>query len=118
MSFNQLKLRQLNDSLRALKPLAGASRPRTGWIRAIREALGMTSAQLASRVGVARQSLDDLERFRKGETLAVVVQGKEIVTSSLEPPRYGHEDTVNKGRHVIQCGGKFDSHLLAPVVRA
>ena len=27
-----------------------------------------------------------------------------------------HEDTVNRGAHVIHAGGKYDSHLLIPVV--
>lgn len=36
--------------------------PTRGWIRAIREALGMTTAQLARRLGIRQPSIIDLER--------------------------------------------------------
>jgi hypothetical protein len=54
--------------------------------------------------------------FRSGESLVLVVQGNEIVTSDLMPSRYGHTETVNRGEHVIFAGGKYDSHLLVPVI--
>ncbi|NJO12222.1 MAG: helix-turn-helix domain-containing protein, partial [Gammaproteobacteria bacterium] len=37
-------------------------RPPRGWIRAIREALGMTTAQLARRLGIAQPSVVGLEK--------------------------------------------------------
>ena len=36
--------------------------PSRGWIKAIREALGMSTAQLAKRLGVRQPSIVDLER--------------------------------------------------------
>jgi predicted acyl esterase len=54
--------------------------------------------------------------FKAGDSLRLVVQGGEIVTSNLMPLRCGHEETVNKGEHVIYTGGKYDSHLLVPVI--
>lgn len=36
-------------------------RPRGGWLSAIRQALAMTRTQLARRIGIARQSLAQLE---------------------------------------------------------
>jgi predicted DNA-binding mobile mystery protein A len=35
--------------------------PVKGWIRAIRESLGMTTQQLAARLGISRSSVTDLE---------------------------------------------------------
>jgi predicted DNA-binding mobile mystery protein A len=35
--------------------------PRSGWVRAVREALGMSAAQLAARLGVTKQTVRDLE---------------------------------------------------------
>jgi predicted DNA-binding mobile mystery protein A len=52
---------QLADALSEFSS-ARSSPPGGGWARAIREALGMTQAQLAARVGITRQSLQDLER--------------------------------------------------------
>jgi predicted DNA-binding mobile mystery protein A len=57
-----LKLKQLTEATESLRPLQSVAAPPQGWVRAIREALGMTASQLASRTGIARQSLDDLER--------------------------------------------------------
>jgi predicted acyl esterase len=54
--------------------------------------------------------------FRSGESLVLVVQGSEIVTSDLMPSRYGHTETVNRGEHVIHGGGEYDSHLLVPLI--
>jgi predicted DNA-binding mobile mystery protein A len=38
------------------------ARPRTGWVKAIREALGMTTAQLARRIGISQPAVVKLER--------------------------------------------------------
>lgn len=53
---------QLADALNEFSSSRLSSPPGGGWVRAIREALGMTQAQLAARVGISRQSLQDLER--------------------------------------------------------
>ena len=51
--------------------------------------------------------------FRAGESLALVVQGSEIIPTGY---RYQHKETVNKGLHTIYTGGRYDSHLLVPVI--
>ncbi len=50
--------------------------------------------------------------FEAGETLRLIVQGKDI----LAYPGFGHTETINQGKHVIHMGGKFDSHLLVPII--
>lgn len=52
---------QLADALNEFSSTR-SSPPGGGWVRAIREALGMTQAQLATRLGISRTSLQDLER--------------------------------------------------------
>ena len=60
--------RQLDDVLaKANIP----SRPRIGWIATIRQALGMSKTQLAKRINVARQSLDDLESNELRDTITL-----------------------------------------------
>ncbi len=51
--------RQLDDALRALQN--APQPPSVGWVRAIREALGMTYSQFAKRLRVTRPSVYDLE---------------------------------------------------------
>jgi uncharacterized protein len=56
-------------------------------------------------------------RFLPGETLRVVVQGRDVVEGTLpNAPFARHQETRNKGVHVIHTGGQYDSHLLVPVV--
>jgi len=55
-------------------------------------------------------------RFAKGETLRVVVQGSDIYRYARWIVRAGHPKTINAGVHVIRTGGRYDSHLLVPVI--
>jgi len=64
--YSQLKLKQVEEVLQPLRPLARAQVPRGGWVRAIREALGMSAAQLAARINVTRQTVRDLEQSEAG----------------------------------------------------
>ena len=59
----------LDKKIAGSKPLEGLSVPAKGWIRAIRDALGMTGAQLASRMGVSQQAVTSLENSEANETI-------------------------------------------------
>lgn len=52
------------------------TRPRSGWIRAIRGALGMSQQALAARLGVSREAAAKLEKaeLRGGITVAKLAQ--------------------------------------------
>jgi predicted DNA-binding mobile mystery protein A len=55
-------IRHLDKRFVALRPLARAQRPPKGWLRAIRDALGMTTAQLGKRLGVSQPRIVELEQ--------------------------------------------------------
>ena len=55
-------IRHLDKRFSALRPLAKGVRPPKGWLRAIRDALGMTTAQFARRLGVSQPRIVELER--------------------------------------------------------
>jgi len=59
-----LARRVLDRRLHGLRGQAAeaAARPAGGWIRAVREALGMSAGQLGRRVGTTRQAVLSLER--------------------------------------------------------
>jgi predicted DNA-binding mobile mystery protein A len=59
-------IRHLDNRFRALRPLAISPRPPKGWLRAIRNALGMTTAQLAKRLGVSQPRVVELEQSEIG----------------------------------------------------
>ena len=52
----------LDERFRDFGPVARFTSPVRGWIRAIREALGMTTEQLARRLGVKQPSIVQLEQ--------------------------------------------------------
>lgn len=53
---------QLDRRFADLKPFVSAAvRPTRGWIRAIRDGLGMTTGQLARRMGVKQPRITELE---------------------------------------------------------
>lgn len=55
--------------------------------------------------------------FRAGETLRVLVKGKDVQEYPRDEISVGHWELQNRGRHVIHTGGEYDSHVLIPVVR-
>ncbi len=53
--------KQLDKRLNVLRNFSFVRPPR-GWVKAIREALGMTTAQLAKRIGVVQSRVVDIEK--------------------------------------------------------
>ncbi len=45
--------------------------PRGGWLRAIREALGMSAAQLGGRLGITQQAIMNLERSEEAGKISL-----------------------------------------------
>lgn len=59
----RLRVRQrLDDRLGPLKPAERFRAPPKGWVRAIRDALGMTGVQFAKRLRIRPQSVEALEK--------------------------------------------------------
>jgi predicted DNA-binding mobile mystery protein A len=63
---------ELASSSRAFPRMSAAAIPKTGWVRAIRAALGISQSQLAARAGVSRATVQQMERAegRRRITLA------------------------------------------------
>jgi predicted DNA-binding mobile mystery protein A len=60
--FRNLRLKQLDRSLQQYQAARKVPRPSKGWIRAIRQALGVSSGELARRLGTSRQLPLQLEK--------------------------------------------------------
>ena len=54
--------RQLDKRLNTMRNAEAFTRPQRGWVKAIREALGMTTAQLAKRLGVSQPRVVGIEQ--------------------------------------------------------
>ena len=61
-SIRQKARQRLDERLQPLRPTDRFQVPPKGWIKAIREALGMTGRQFADRLNVRPQSVDALEK--------------------------------------------------------
>lgn len=60
--FRNLRLKQLDRSLEPYQAVRKAPRPSKGWIRTVRQALGISSGGLARRLGTSRQLPLQLEK--------------------------------------------------------
>jgi len=73
--------------------------------------------QAGERVPVEIEIWPSSTLFRAGEQLRVIVQGQDVPRDALpNTPFARHENTRNRGTHVIHTGGGTDSHLLIPVI--
>jgi len=82
MNKKRLIREQLEVSLQRLAPLNSISQPPKGWIRAIRDALGMTAKQLAARLGVAQQAVARIEKDELAG--AVTIKTMRRIAESLD----------------------------------
>lgn len=60
---------RLDERLLLLKPVERFLTPPKGWVRAIRDALGMTGVQFAKRLGIRPQSVEALEKSEANATI-------------------------------------------------
>ncbi len=93
--------RHLDARLQQLRHLVDQPRPHRGWIRAIRDALGMSSTDLAARIGVSQQTVPDLEQSEirdtiKLETLRRAADALECDLVYFLLPRTSLNETVKK----------------------
>ncbi len=60
---------RLDSKLASIKPIDRFATPPKGWVRAIRDAIGMTGAQLGKRLGMTAQGIVSLERSEASGTI-------------------------------------------------
>jgi predicted DNA-binding mobile mystery protein A len=70
-NFSDLKLRQLDTALTAWRNARLPPRPSSGWIKAIREGLGMAATHLAAKLGVTTSTVTRLESSEADDTISL-----------------------------------------------
>ncbi|TGL52508.1 mobile mystery protein A [Leptospira wolffii] len=73
MKLMTLQMDQLDRKFSALQKVEKFSAPPSGWIYAIRTALGMTLKQLGTRMGISPQSVREMEAREKAGTVSLKV---------------------------------------------
>ena len=71
MSKKSLQIQQLNSKMLAYASLQKVTPPPTGWIKAIRNAIGMSMQQLGNRLTITKQSVQDIERREKDGSISI-----------------------------------------------
>lgn len=71
MDTSALARKHLERRLALLRGRADLARPPKGWIRAIREALGMTTRQFGARLGRAQSNAVEIEKREASETISL-----------------------------------------------
>ena len=88
---------ELAASSRAFPRMKTEQVPRTGWIRAIRDALGISQSQLAARAGISRATVQQMER----------AEGRRRITlASLD--RLSHAMGCQVAFAIVPKGGSLD----------
>jgi predicted DNA-binding mobile mystery protein A len=71
MKKRSLQLQQLNTKMQAYAELAGVVSPPTGWVRALRVALGMSMEQLGKKLGITKQSVLSVEKRERDGSITL-----------------------------------------------
>lgn len=126
----------LDQRLQSLVPVRAAlARPRQGWVRAIRKALGMTTAQLGRRLGIAQASIVGLEKAEAEDriqlgTLRRAAEALDCELHYVLIPRTGLQTRVEQRRaevaaraqqriaHTMALEGQYESDPVLQAVQA
>lgn len=69
--FRDLQLEQMDALLASWKAAQLSARPRSGWVRAAREALGMSAAAFARRLGMSHAGVRKLESAEASDAITL-----------------------------------------------
>ncbi len=71
MNKRNLLLHQLDHKIKLFEKVGQVPVPSTGWIKAIRSALGMSMEQLGKKMSIKKQSIHDIEQREKDGTISL-----------------------------------------------
>lgn len=71
MQNKLLQIQQLNSKMQIIASVTKISPPPTGWIKAVRTALGMSLQQLGTKLSITKQSLQNIERREKDGSVTI-----------------------------------------------
>ncbi|MDP8287216.1 MAG: mobile mystery protein A [Candidatus Electryonea clarkiae] len=110
---------QLDKTLAILHPLRDTPVPLKGWIRAIRNAIGMSGRQLAARLGVTKQSASLIEGREIAGTVTIntmkkTAEAMDCIFVYGFIPRISLEETVrNQAKRVASKRLARASHTMS-----
>jgi predicted DNA-binding mobile mystery protein A len=125
--LSSIQLRQLDERLEKVREIGALEPPSDGWIRTLRQALGMTTEQLADRMKVTRQAVLQLELAEQRKTVTWTTLRKAATAMDCEvvyavvPRGSLNQVLLRQGRkqaerHLrrIAHSMKLDAHVVGP----
>lgn len=115
---DRLKRDQVEQMLRPWRKLSHGGSPRDGWIRALRDALGMSSSQLAKRMNVSPQMVRKLEKNEVARTITLaslyrVAEALECgVVYAIVPRKYLEETRRERAFHLANALRNHAAHSM------
>ncbi|WP_438946854.1 mobile mystery protein A [Sediminibacterium sp.] len=79
---NKLQLQQLNEKMEKLIGLEHLSVPPIGWIKAIRNAIGMSMEQLGKKLSITKQAVMDIEKREK--VGAITIKSMQEIAKAMD----------------------------------
>ncbi len=85
MNKRKLQLQQLDSKLKVYSSVTNVTIPPTGWLKAVRVSLGMSMQQLAHKLSITKQSVQEIElREKEGSiTLKTLSEAAEALDMKL-----------------------------------
>lgn len=71
MGKKSLQIQQLNSKMLVFASLKKIAMPPTGWIKAIRTAIGMSMQQLGNKLNVSKQGIMDIEKRERDGSITI-----------------------------------------------
>ncbi len=71
MGNRSLQIQQLHSKMLIIATLKKITPPPTGWIKAVRTALGMTLQQLGNKMSITKQSIQEIEKREKDDLITL-----------------------------------------------
>lgn len=71
MDRKSLQIQQLNSKMLVFARMQKIIPPPTGWIKALRTAIGMSMQQLGKRLSITKQSVQDMEKREKEGSITI-----------------------------------------------
>jgi predicted DNA-binding mobile mystery protein A len=116
--YKLIARQQLDKTLSGYATAKQTSPPVKGWIRAIREALGMSGKQLANRLNVSQPRIPKLEQDEVSgvvslKTMRQAAEAMDCIFVYAIVPRVTLEETVRaQARKVAEARSKRVSHTM------
>ena len=71
MDKKSLQIQQLNSKMLAFASLQKVAPPPVGWLKAVRNTLGMSLQQLSNKLSITKQSMQEIEQREKEGSITI-----------------------------------------------